>query len=206
VLLASWLMVVPGPADAQSLGTISGTVTDATSGLPLAGYTVRLDQSYTQLTNEYGHYAFTGIGPVGHDVCVNIMSPFMYEMPTAVHVDLGPGQHVVVDFQLVRLVPAPEVTMTGATQPVGNLFGLTVEVHWQDFLCNPEHLFLRAQSNVDGGRHILGLWDGPLTIRQGRATRWTTGGRATSITSWPCSTSTGTRSRATTTPTTARRR
>lgn len=59
VLTILWI----GPLAAQSTGGLVGTVTDAATGLPLAGVDVRIDEGATTTrTNRDGEYRFRGLG------------------------------------------------------------------------------------------------------------------------------------------------
>jgi len=52
-------------------GAIDGTVTDAQTGQPVAGASVRLDNKLVTTTDYNGHYKFPGVAPGTHAIAVS---------------------------------------------------------------------------------------------------------------------------------------
>ena len=80
---------------------IIGTVSDAATGLPVAGAVVKLiEQGWTITTDGDGDFLFDEL-PAGHLTLSCLASG--YEVPVIAAIDLGLNDHVVWNFQLTKL-------------------------------------------------------------------------------------------------------
>ncbi len=103
--------VSPQALVAQEQGTITGTVTNAQSGAPLAGAQVSIrGTGLGILTNEEGVFLLLNV-PAGR---VEVRVEYIGYSPEAQTVDVGAGQTVVLDFQMgVTAIELEELVATG---------------------------------------------------------------------------------------------
>ena len=91
----------PGPVGQGNYGTIFGTVTDATSGKPIAGANVVISVIMNFHTDANGMYRATTVplDSPGIDESVTVGNPGYQSQTKSVHVAAA-GQQYEVDFQL----------------------------------------------------------------------------------------------------------
>ena len=98
--LAGALLLLPrAPAGAQAVGTITGTVTDANSGVPLSGAGIELEGRLRPApTDADGRYTVTDV-PVGQ---VTIRVRLIGYGAAGQTMTVAAGQTVTADFQISR--------------------------------------------------------------------------------------------------------
>lgn len=117
-LLVGLIALVPSGLQAQSTGTLTGTVVDANSQRPLSG--VQIFVVGTQrgsLSNQQGQFTVTGV-PAGQQ---QVRATLVGFAPSSQTISVTPGQTVTVDFSLEMSaveLGAVIVTATGTQQSV----------------------------------------------------------------------------------------
>jgi hypothetical protein len=157
-------------ASADALGSISGTVTSASSGTPLANASVDLDLpggNYVQfgMTDSNGNYTFTGLPPASYviDFTPNYGDNYAPQwwnnkptLATATPISLGAGQ-VLTN---VNASLADGATVTGNVQTAGGpgaYFSVNVVDAAGDYISS-------GASDSDGNYSINGLPAGSFTV------------------------------------------
>src|SRR5579863_2039101 len=121
-LAAACLVFLQGTgALAGTTGVISGTVTAADTGAPIAGAEVSATSPtghYTTVTNSRGFFAFTGVSPDTYTVSFKA-DGFQSQLATGINV--YPDQTARADARLPRglrtIATVPVRAMAGAYQP-----------------------------------------------------------------------------------------
>lgn len=87
----------------DTLGDISGVITDSVTGLPLANATINLvDQELAYTTDNDGYYLIDELEPQTYKVSCYAVG---YDVPQAVTCELKEGESLLVDFSLVPVNP-----------------------------------------------------------------------------------------------------
>jgi len=104
------LMLLPGAASAQQ-GSVTGVVTDASTGFTLSGATVQVTSlSRGAVTNESGRYALLGLPAGSHQISVSYLG---YGVATQ-SVTVQAGQVTAVDFAMEpQAIELAGLTVTG---------------------------------------------------------------------------------------------
>jgi len=124
------LALVPGRAHAQNTGRITGTVTDATSGQPLAAATVSVaGTTRSTVTDAEGRYTLTGVAAGTRTVSAARLGSATVQRTVTV----AAGSSVTLDFQLgADVLMLDEVVAVGyGTQRRGDLTGAISSVNMQ---------------------------------------------------------------------------
>jgi hypothetical protein len=125
--IASFKFDSCGSGGGPTTGAVSGVVTDASTGNPLAGATVAVNGAAAATTLSDGSYAVTGLVPATYSVSATASG---YDASPPQSVDVSAGATSTADFQLAPTVVTTTVPGAPGTPTASAARGKGISVSW----------------------------------------------------------------------------